>query len=268
MSVFLARTDLVQLGLVEVLSPICPVQWGYGMPSEDALPGQLYTLTWLGSTGDQTHERADSVYTLDGYRITVDTSEFGRALVVELNGTPYRVTATDASPATLRDLLLAQIQADTLAPYEAVADGAVALVVAPKVPGSGSLLSARVPLGGDLVTTLAGHATQPHLVTHAVTGVRLQIQAWAPSTSPRLSAHLLLAHGQSLLQGPTATATLRDRGCVIRSWDPILDLTAISGARWASRAAVECVVAYETQLVTPTTRIQTPTTTFEIEISP
>lgn len=264
MTVFLERTDLVQLALVEALSQICPTQWAYGEPSEDLLPGSVYTLTWMGSSGDQVHNRPQTVYTLDSYTITVNASEAGRELAAEINGVRYLVTATDADPATLRGLLLAAILADTGASYTPAPSGASSIVVTPNE--SGSLLSASIPLGGDLVTTLADHEIDPHLVTTSVTTVRVQIQGWAASTAPRLSAHLLLAHGQSLLQGPTATEALRQRGCVIRSWDAIADLTAISGARWASRAAVELELAYQTRLVTEATRIQT--TTNLLEISP
>lgn len=267
-SAFIARTDLLTQALVDVLSQVCPAQWAYGEPTEDALPESLYTLTWLFAEGQQTHERASSVYTLESFEIDVDTSETGRELAVELNGRTYLVTATNADPATLRGLMLAAINADSVspynAPYSAVTAGATGLIVTPIVEDSGTLLSARVPLGGDMVTTLAIHADQPHLVTRSIVDATIQIQAWAPSIAPRLSANLLLAHGQSLLQGPTATDTLRGVGCVIRSWDRIVDLTAIAGARWSSRAAVEAVVSYETQLVTPTTRIQTATTTLEI----
>lgn len=262
--VYLDRTDLVQQELVTQLTQVCPTQWAFGEPTEDGLPAQIYTLTWMGSTLDQTHERAASIYTIDSYVIDVEASEAGRELAVALNGTTYRVTATDASPTTLRDLLLASIQADTEAPYTAISVGVSEIDITPTVPGSGSLFSARIPIGGDLVETTTDHAVQPHQVTNSTASIRVQLQAWAPSTSPRLSAHVLLAHGQALLQGPTATLALKGRQCVIRSWDQAIDLTAIAGAKWASRAAAEFTLAYETKLVTEATRIQTTAQLLEI----
>lgn len=262
--IYLDRTDLVQQEIVTQLAQICPTQWAFGEPTEDGLPSHIYTLTWMGSTLAQTHERASSIYTIDSYTIDVETSEAGRDLAVAINGTTYQVTATDASPTTLRGLLLAAIQSDTEAPYTTVGVGASEINIIPT--GSGSLLSARIPIGGDLVETTTDHAVQPHEVTRSTASVRIQLQAWAPSTSPRLSAHVLLAHGQSLLQGPVTTLALSIRQCVIQSWDQAIDLTAIAGAKWASRAAAEFVLGYETKLVTESTRIQT--TTQLLEISP
>lgn len=261
-AVFLARVDLIQLGLVEVLSQICETQWAYGEPTEDALPDSLYTLTWMGSRQTQDHQRASSIYTLDSFDLEVDASAVGRELAIKLNGTPYRATATDASPATLRNLLFAAILSDETPAYEVATLGASGLRVTPLA--SGSLLSASILAGADLATPTTDFASEPHLVTRVTTDVTIQLQAWASSHAPRLSASLLLAHGRSLLQGPTATASLLDRGCVIRSFTSDTDLTAIAGAAWASRSALELQLAYEAQLVTPATRIQTTPALLEI----
>jgi hypothetical protein len=104
------------------------------------------------------------------------------------------------------------------------------------------LLGRLRKVGNDAVTKK--YNTETQLIDRTVTGTReftVQAEVFTDVATPDGHAMSVLAKAQTALGMPEFLKELQDGGVAYMTSEPIVDLSAIAGADWVSRAAMDVV---------------------------
>lgn len=253
------RYDRIQKAFFEAFNGVASVVgWGYGEnPKEE---GDLLSLTL---TGGPSHHNRDHVHgeclrpadslTIHMSAVTVDSRQ-----IIRLNDHDYFTDVVGGDTAeTVRDRLLALIQAgEPATALSAAANGTDRIDLAAAVLGGlrkltfpspqNDLLPEAIVFSGDAVNVTEG------TMTHT-----LQIEAFSHGKEPFNGAWAMITDVLERLTLPSVVAKLHTFGVVLWSKGSPINLTAIVGANFQTRALVDVVIAARTIAIEPVDQIET-----------
>lgn len=257
------RIDRIQQGLFDILVDATGVDvgWSYSEVPQESLTAGFVSLTMIGGPGPfiRKHRRGRTLQPIDTVTLTI-AAPIQERLGIVLNDFNYFLDVTPAfSIAAIIAALVAQINdVNNIEPVTASTGGPGELVLTSDFLGAitslgifGAGLSAGTPtLNADFVLLIEG--TQTMLVN---------VQAYAKEREPRLGAWAIIQQCLSALQTEDLVEQLRRFGAGV--WDHSLpvDLSAIAGAHWETRASFDVTIAGRARWVRPVDVIETVTGT-------
>lgn len=253
------RLDRVQLALVSILDEACNplgAHWGYTEPTREQLPEGYVTLTMADGPGPfhRQGKRGTELTPIDTVTIVVDSVEVGKRYGIELNGFNYFTDGVGGDTVdTIRDRLVAAIVADTEETASAAAGGAGEVDLSANFLGGIRWLS----IYGALSSTNLVRAADSVLVVDGTQTMLVNIQAYHKQREPRNGAWALIQQCVAALQSEDLVERLRRYGVGV--WDKAqpLDLSAIAGGHWESRASMDVTLAARASWVRPVSTIET-----------
>ena len=253
------RYDRIQQAFFEAFTGVADhVSWSYGESPKDS--GDLLSLTL---TGGPSHHNRDHVHGLilcpaDSLTIHVSAATVGTRPIIRLNDHDYFTDVVGGdTPETVRDRLLAKIQAgEPVAALSAAANGTDRIDLAAAFLGGlrkltfpgqqNELLPEVVVFSGDAV-----------LVTEGTMAHTLLIEAFSPGREPRNGAWAMITDALERLTQLSVVAQLHAFGVVLWGKGTPINLSAIAGANWESRALVDVEIAARTIAIEPVEQIET-----------
>ena len=248
------RYDRLQAGLPAYVNAIAGVEptWGGHVPRE-ILASTMVTLALLSgprsaSGGSPSVMSATLPITATA---TVTAATVGSSAILRASGRRYEYRAESGDDVeAVRDGLLAAIDASPGSLVSASFDAAGADEIAIEATSLGDLYN--VAASGLLeiaVDTAQACQVQTDNIEHTV-----RLQVWSTSPHPRSGASATLARimGGSWLDAPLRT--LDAYGLGVRFGNPI-NLDALAGPRWESRAACDLAVTQLSVMAAPTDRV-------------
>lgn len=237
------RLDRLQLALVNVLGSAggltsYQVAWSYGQGVfTDAFPASFVNLKLSGPPSFRAPPgRGASIYPIASVAWVVNSATDGALVGLYINGLPFRVSVGPLDTVTtVRDALVAAINADASGEYTASA-GLGAGEWTLTASSLGSVWSLRK--FGDMTATPTASANQA-LVTQGTASADVTIECFSKSRAPRDGAVSMASILQAVLLLPEVGLTLRDYGLGFAGLGPVIDLSAIAGGKWESRAAFD-----------------------------
>lgn len=254
------RLDRLQQGLFEVLNGADVadvVAWGYSEQAREA--GSLLSLavTTGPTPWNRSHARGSILCPADSIDIVVDAATVGTRQIIHLNDYPYDHDVVGGDTVTtIRDSLLADIQAGEAGAVTAAASGADTIALTADFLGGLRRLTLE---GGDLSSASAVFSDDAVLETIGTMVHRVTITAYSPSSEPRNGAWSIIDLALSELQKPGVSETLRKFGLGVWEKGSPVNLSAVTGARWESRVAVDVTVASQSVTVETVDQIESAT---------
>lgn len=257
------RLDRIQRVIVAVLrdalgsdsgGPL--VLFGYSQAAwETTVPDSgLVLLTIVGgpTPNIRAHARGTLLNPPDSVGILVPSADPGR-YIIRLNGFSYFTDfQAGDTPSTIRDRLVAAIEADDLETATATATGPGDLDLIPDTLGGIWSLQVSPNLSAhDLIT-----GPDSVLLTEGSHTMLVQIQSFSKGREPRNGAWAIQNRALAALQSPDYASTLQDEGG-IGLWGKgvLIDLSAIAGGEWESRVSSDLTMAAKAVWVRPVDRV-------------
>lgn len=260
------RFDRLQLGLFSTLSDaLAPtrVSWAYTEQSFETVPDEgLVSLTISGGPTpvSRQHKRGTLLNPIADVELTVSSLVVGAKYIVRLNSFDYSTEASALDTVeTIRDRLTAAIDGDPLEDVTTTDVGVDAFVLT--AGSSGAIRS--VQLFGPLTAGTPTIDPQSVLVTDGGQEMSITCEAFSKGREPRSGALTLISRAMAVLQSEDYVETLRSYGVAIRSKGPAIDLSAIAGGHWETRASFDFIAAMAATWVRPVDRIETVNATIE-----
>lgn len=256
------RLDRLQRGLYEALSGVTDVvAWGYGQQPREA--GGLLSLRVLsGPALDQRHARGTLLLPGVSLIVRVDEATEDRKLIIRLNGFDYGHEVEAGETVTdIRDDLLAQIQAGEAGHVTATGDGADGIALSADYLGA---IRSLAFVGGDLSAESVVISEDAVLVTEGHATFSIEMQAFARGREPRNGAINIITAALDRLQSPAVSATLDLWGFGLQDKGVPIDISAIAGTDWESRASCDFTVSAVSVGVEPVDQIETVTSEFSV----
>lgn len=240
------RFDRLQRGLYLALTGVAlgtspaAVLWSKTQAPRASVPGDLLALSMLaGPSNDRWPASGVILDAAGAIELTVTGATPGVLSIVRLNGFDYRFeSAGGDNPTTIRNELVKQIR-----------DGEAGAVTVDNVGAAGMRLGAT-RAGGLRSLRILGEleAGDPEPgetveVKECSTTTLVSLQAFTRGLEPRVSAAALLSRAIDQLRGADAIELLDRYGLAMRDVGGIVDLSAIAGGNWESRASVDLTVA-------------------------
>jgi hypothetical protein len=232
--------DRLQRGLFTALSGVADVvSWAGGEQPRGT--GSLLSLAIAGSSS-----RVLSVlrlYPADAAEIQVGTVEPGDLAAVDLNG--YRVrhhVSTTETPEDVRDALMVRLaQAETGIGVSPVGTDTIALSASSV---SGSIWSLAAVGVATVVEDSVATMTDAVEVTFSRELYAVEFEAFSRLREPRHSAHGIITQARARIASQNHVDALSLLGVQAWTVGDAVDISAIAGAHWESRArlAVECAL--------------------------
>lgn len=251
------RLDRLQRALYEALGGVADVVgWAYGEQPRGT--GSLLVLRLLAgpTPGNVRHARGTPIKPADSIVVRVSDVVEGERVGIILNGFGYRYDVPNgATLGSIRDALLASVVAG---------ETDYGFVTATAVSTDGILLTAdflgglrSLSLRGSLVSESPVFSGDMVLVTEGTAVMTIGFQAFARDCQPSSGAAAMLGAVLDRFQSVTVADALDEYGLGIWRKGEVVDLTAIAGAHWESRAALEISFAAKSVFVTPVDSIET-----------
>ncbi len=257
------RLDRVQQGLFEALADATDVDvgWSYSEVPQESLTAGFVSLTMVGGPGPfiRKHRRGRTLQPIDDVTLTIGLLEEERIGIV-LNDFNYFV---DTNPlmtinAVRLDLLNQINDANNIEPVTASNGGPAELILTADFLGAiaslsiyGESLTAGTPtLNDDFV-----------LVTEGTQTMLVNVQAYAKEREPRLGAWSIIQQCIAALQTEDLVELLRRFGVGIWDHSSPIDLSAIAGGHWETRASFDLTLSARARWVRPVDVIETVTGT-------
>ena len=236
------RLDRMRTGLYRALSAeLAPavVQWGRGNVPDAALGDRWLSLQLIGgpSPWRWTRARGRAIPRILGATLTVGAVAEGDVVILEVNRVAVRVDVpADGSAESTRDALLAGLEGEP--GVASCALGSDALRIEPSAPGG--LWDVRAE--GAALTLDLGTGDQALLAfTSGLYQVRIEVQTFARSAAQPPDVHgaqELASAAQHALCTSEVSEALYAAGVGLGDRNaPLVDLSAIAGPYWQSRAA-------------------------------
>ena len=260
------RFDRLQRGLFSTLSDaLAPtrVSWAYTEQSFETVPDEgLVSLTVSGGPRpvSRQHERGTLLNPISDVVLTVSSVVLGARYSIRLNCFDYatEATATDTVE-TIRDRLSGLVNADTIDDVTATNIGADSIDLVAGSPGA--IVSLQI--FGPISAGAPNIDPQSVLVTSGGQEMSITCEAFSKGREPRFGALTLASRAMAALQTFDYVQTLLSFGVAIRSKGPIIDLSAIAGGHWETRASFDFVAAMAATWVRPVDRIETVNATIQ-----
>jgi hypothetical protein len=265
------RLDRVQRGIYEALQTALGappagalVAWAYGEQPYAAGPDAgLVSLTMVGgpSPGLLQSKRAVTQKAYTSADVQVAAASESR-YTVEANGVPYFYDATGADTVTtIRDALIALVEADTLAAVSASIVSADTLRISADTTGSlwRLRLSGALDFGNLVDSGAFVSITEGNMVAS------IGVQAFSKTREPVGGAWDIAAQCLMALQQPAAVRTLDCYGVGLMLKGALTDLSAIAGGYWESRVAFDFGISMFGVSFEAVEPIQTTKTTVNLE---
>ena len=260
------RFDRLQRGLFSTLSDaLAPtrVSWAYTEQSFETVPDEgLVSLTVSGGPRpvSRQHERGTLLNPISDVVLTVSSVVLGARYSIRLNCFDYatEATATDTVE-TIRDRLSGLVNADTIDDVTATNIGADSIDLVAGSPGA--IVSLQI--FGPIAAGTPNIDPQSVLVTSGGQEMSITCEAFSKGREPRFGALTLASRAMAALQTFDYVQTLLSFGVAIRSKGPIIDLSAIAGGHWETRASFDFVAAMAATWVRPVDRIETVNATIQ-----
>ncbi len=253
------RLDRLQQGLFEAFNGVAAdVVWTYGQVPREQISSDLLALTLTAgpSLGFRRSRRGRVLQPATSVVVRVTGTTAGVRNVIRLNDFDYFTDTTGVDTlTTIRDRLLALAIAGepVILPTADGADGV--LLTAPTV-GDIRTLQLFGELGNDAPvfpippddTVLVTEGTASHLVT---------VQAYSKGQEPTNGAWALCDAALDVLQSDAGVELLGRFGLGLWEKGPVINLSAIAGANWETRAAFDLTIAARSVSVEPIQTIET-----------
>ncbi len=256
------RLDRLQRGLYEALSGVTDVVgWGYGQQPREA--GGLLALRIVsGPALRQHHARGSLLLPGESLTLRVTSAVAGTRLVVTLNDYDYRHDVLGGESVTdIRDDLLAQILLGEV-------------TVTASSSGADAIDLAAVELGGIRSLALVGEGLTAEsvvvsddavLVTEGQATFSVEMQAFGRGREPRNGALNIVQSALDLLQSPTKREALNRWGVGLWGLGTPIDISAIAGSDWESRASADFTCSMTSVGTEPVDQIETVTAAFTVD---
>lgn len=253
------RLDRLQQGLFEALGSVAAdVVWSYGQVPREQVSSDLLALTLTAgpSLGFRRSRRGRVLQPASSVVVRVAAATVGRRNIIRLNDFDYfRDTVALDTPTIIRDAMLADVIAGETV-IVAAADGADGIALSAPTLGDMRTLTLFGELNHDPPvfpappddTVLVTEGTATHLVT---------VQAYSKSTEPFDGAWAMCDAALDVLQSEAGVELLGRFGLALWEKGPVINLSAIAGANWETRAAFDLTVAARTVSVEPIQTIET-----------
>jgi hypothetical protein len=160
---------------------------------------------------------------------------------------------------TIRDRLIALINADTITPATAVVFDADTFDL--NADSLGGIVS--LALVGSLSAGTVVDADDSVLVTEGSQSMLLNVQAFSKNKEPRNGAWAILQQCAAALQTPDLTEKFTRFGVGVWDKSQPVDLSAIAGASWETRASLDVTLAARALWVRPVDVVETVITTVD-----
>lgn len=255
------RLDRLQEGVFTILGDaVSPAQvgWAYGQGAFESMPGDLVNVTMSSGPTQWARKakRGSILLPFDTITIEVTQAVIDTRNLIRVNGIDYFIdTQVAMTVEDIRDTLVVALNSDPdNDPWTAAAGVPVdELVITPNFLGSVFSLE----LVGDLVgvsQTISGDAV---LVTKGTRVFTLGIESFSKSREPRNGAWNLTSKVLAAFEAEDYIETLAGFGVGVWDKGTATDISAIAGANWESRVAVDVQVAMKSVFVRPVDQIET-----------
>ncbi len=263
------RVDRLQQGLFLALSGLgATVLWTHSQVPRSEVDDDLLALSvTAGPTAwNRGHAHGGQVQAqVQSLRITVTAATAGARTVARLNGFDYRVDVSAVDTVTtVRDELLSQIQDGEDGDVTAAAHSTNAIDLTADWAGAIWKLGITAELAAsDLVEADAYVEVSSRTETSSIS-----LQAYSQGREPRDGATALLTKARKALRRRDVQATLERYGLGLWRVGTPIDLSAIAGASWETRSAVDLTVAAQSVLVEPVDVIEHVSMAIEVLPAP
>ena len=253
------RLDRLQQGLFEALGNVAAdVVWSYGQIPREQISSDLLALTLTAgpSLGFRRSRRGRVLQPASSVVVRVTAATVGVRNVLRLNGFDYfRDTVALDTPTIIRDAMLADVVAGEPL-IVAAPDGADGITLTAPTLGDMRTLHLFGELANDPAvfppppddTVLVTEGTAVHLVT---------VQAYSKQAEPVDGAWALCDAALDVVQSEAGVELLGRYGLALWEKGPVINLSAIAGANWETRAAFDLTLAARTVSVEPIQTIET-----------
>lgn len=249
------RYDRLQKAFFLAFTGAAPlVGWAYGENPREAEDLISMSLAAGPATHNRQHARGEILCPADSVRIRVTAVTVDSRQIIRLNDFDvfHDVTGADTLT-TIRDALLAKIDEPNVT---AVAFGADSIDLT--ATDLGDLRRLNFPSqDNDLVGENAVFSGDAVLETIGTKVHTLRIQAFSHNREPRNDAHSILVEILDRLQKVGVVTEIQTYGVAVWGKGTPVDLAAIRGANWESRAALDVVIAARSVAVEPVDQIET-----------
>jgi hypothetical protein len=258
------RLDRMQRALFDVLSEATDtdVHWGYTEPTQEQLADSFVELHIIAGPGPfiRAGSRGRTIRAIDTVPLTVTSVVVDAWYIIRLNGFDYRTAGVSGDTVTdIRDRLVTAIEVDTLETATATTSGADTLdLTADSVGGIWSL-----ELVGALSAGTVTYSSGNVLVTEGTQTMLVNVQAFSKSQEPRNGASMLIQQCMAALQSPDLVETFTRYGVGVWGKTNPVDLSAIAGAYWETRASMDITLAVRAIWTRPVETIETVSATLD-----
>ena len=230
----------MQRALFDVLREGCEpaqVAWSYGEQTFESFPEEFINLELTApSAGIRQARQGRAIQPIESLIVEVNTTDPLVRLVLSVNGAEY---FEDPEPGdtltTIRDRFVAQLDAFESDNITITTVGANGIGLAANFTGAIISVGAGPGLGFDAIV-LGSTAV---LLTESTRDFTLNVGCFSKGREPRNGAWDLCARAMASLEAEDLGFLLDRVGVGLRGRGPTVDLTAIAGAHWESRAAFD-----------------------------
>jgi hypothetical protein len=252
------RLDRVQQGIFDLVrTAVDPteVHWDYTEPAFEQLPAAMVGLRMIGGPGAwiRKGKRGTVLTPITSVVLTVASVLVGKRYIIVLNDHDFFTDAVGGDTVdTIRDRLRDLITADGL-DATAVDAGAGAITLAQTSLGSirslalvGSLTAAAPTVSSASVLLLEGTRT-----------MLINAQAFSKTQEPFGGAWSVISQVEEALMTEDLIQDLTALGVLVWGKTAPIDLSAIAGAHWETRASMDFTLSARSYSVRPVDTIET-----------
>lgn len=265
------RLDRLQIGIGQALTlaygnvasggPL--ITFSYQEQSFEQVPvGGLVALTIVSGPAPflRSGKRGTLLNAVATIPLTVTTATVGVRYLVRLNDFDYFHDAVGGdSVTTIRDSLIAQIEADTFETATATTLAADGLTLAADFVGGLRTLQVSGPITAG-APVASGSSV---LVTEGDQQLLLGIQCFSKNREPFSGALAMIAVAEATFQTESMSAVMSRFGVGVAGKGPVTDLSAIAGGHWETRASFDVTLAAHAAWVDQIERIESVDTTID-----
>ena len=230
----------MQKALFEVLQEGCEpaqVAWSYNEQTFQSFPQEFINLDLTGpSAGIRQARQGRAIQAIEAVTIEVDSVDPLVRLVISVNGAEYFEDPQPGDTAQdIRDRFIAQLQQFEAPSIDVLPAGTNGIEL------TSTFVGAIISLGVGPGLVLSGVLLAPTavLLTEATRDFVLSVECYSKGREPRNGAWDLCARALASLEAEDLGFKLDRVGVGMRGRGPTVDLTAIAGAHWESRAAFD-----------------------------
>jgi len=230
----------MQKALFDIFTEGCEpaaVAWSYGEQTFEVFPEEFINLSLTGpSVGIRAHRQGVPLTPIAQVVVRVATTSELQRLVITVNGAEY---FDDPQPGdtvtTIRDRVLDELIQFESANLVLAADGADGISI---ISGFvGALYSLQLSAGWTFDGLVLSDSCV--LLTESTREFVMNVGCFSKQRAPRSGAWDLCARALATLEADDLGDQLDRVGVTLRGRGPTVDLTAVAGAHWESRAAFD-----------------------------